>query len=1100
FALGELSAHNLRVGKLAELIHDDPSINYARISITLDNSDRAIPLDSDEVTISRRIDRNGESEYTVNGRQVSRNELLTLLSMANIRPSGFNIVPQGSVIEIAERGGVELRKMLEEVAGISDYEKKRAEAEEQLAIAEKNLAIAKASTKEVKARVKQLEKERNQALRRRLAENFLNSIQRHELERSISVLESELREVDERLLAAEERLRELEERRRARLEERERLREALEGISSRIEHADALASSLELLRRSRENRVNSLRIEISALEERCERLRREKDYLRESMRSLENRLAELSSERSRLLEEAEELKRLMDDASSREREKLEELRRAEETYAALKSIMERRLEEVRRRRLELEAEIAAAEAKHRALADEVKRLEAEIKKLRNERESILAELPDLEKKLETIVSGRRAVQEEVDKLERALEEQSSKISAIEEVERRLSAILERIASMGILKPEDNDFEKILDAIRCAGVRGVKGFLRAEISADEKILGVLETATEGWLDSLVVDSVATGLKIARALSGSGVRLRILPLDAALNARERPRIPGVKANSDWAEIALGYLLRDVRISDGPRHQAGKKILVDGVMIHPDLRIETISFSRELLSEVATREYREALRVLDKLRERREELRRELSELEKRMRALTSRSTSMSLEENRLTDRIQALMERASGAEKEILRRQERLAELRRELEELDRAVAEAKRKLEEIPEMKPDEEEMLSLKRLEEEMLEKRRSYEEARLRRSELQLRFSDAGRRLKELEAEEEHVKAEISRIAGKIEAAERERIEAAEKIRSLAAEEGILEIEIAEAMYGMLILSELRRSLDQDLKMLRLRAEETSAEISRLDEEIRAVSEARSSLRVRRAGLEVELGNLREKLSMIGEFTVEIPVIAGDELRELKAELEAELRELEVVNQLAPAQYEEIVGNYKIRSSRIAELEAERQEILRFIEWIESEKKRIFMETFNKVAESFENYFSRLTGGRGWLRLENPDNPFEGGIDMILAFPGKQPRSSRAASGGEKSVAAVALLLALQGLTPADFYIFDEVDAHMDLRYSQRLAELFKEMAKRTQIIVISLKDVMVEKADQVIGVYNAGGSSRVVKTRLEEVISDGR
>ncbi|MEM3921912.1 MAG: AAA family ATPase, partial [Nitrososphaerota archaeon] len=84
FALGELSAHNLRVGKLAELIHDDPSISYARISITLDNSDRAIPLDSDEVTISRRIDRSGESEYTVNGRQVSRNELLTLLSMANI--------------------------------------------------------------------------------------------------------------------------------------------------------------------------------------------------------------------------------------------------------------------------------------------------------------------------------------------------------------------------------------------------------------------------------------------------------------------------------------------------------------------------------------------------------------------------------------------------------------------------------------------------------------------------------------------------------------------------------------------------------------------------------------------------------------------------------------------------------------------------------------------------------------------------------------------------------------------------------------------------------------------------------------------------------
>jgi chromosome segregation protein len=392
----------------------------------------------------------------------------------------------------------------------------------------------------------------------------------------------------------------------------------------------------------------------------------------------------------------------------------------------------------------------------------------------------------------------------------------------------------------------------------------------------------------------------------------------------------------------------------------------------------------------------------------------------------------------------------------------------------------------------------EDEALSLKKLEEEMLEKRRAHEETRLRRSELQLRLSNARRRLETLETEERPVRAEISRIMERLEAVKRERIDAVEKARILKMEIRGLEMEIAEAACGMLMLSELRRSLDHDLKVLRSEVESASMNIGRLDEEMRGVSEARSSLRVRRAGLEMELGNLREKLSAVRESSIEVPPLAEEGLGELKVELEAELKELEMINQLAPVQYEEIVGNYKVRSSRIAELEVERQEILRFIEWIEGEKRRIFMETFNMVAESFEHYLSKLTGGRGWLRLENPDNPFEGGIEMILAFPGKQPRSSRAASGGEKSVAAVALLLALQGLTPADFYVFDEVDAHMDLRYSQKLAELFKEMARKTQIVVISLKDVMVEKADQVIGVYNAGGSSRVVRTRLEEVMGD--
>ncbi|MEM2818885.1 MAG: AAA family ATPase, partial [Nitrososphaerota archaeon] len=151
---------------------------------------------------------------------------------------------------------------------------------------------------------------------------------------------------------------------------------------------------------------------------------------------------------------------------------------------------------------------------------------------------------------------------------------------------------------------------------------------------------------------------------------------------------------------------------------------------------------------------------------------------------------------------------------------------------------------------------------------------------------------------------------------------------------------------------------------------------------------------------------------------------------------------------------------------------------------------------RKVFMNTFNKVSESFERFFSILTGGQAWLKLEDFDNPFSKGVEMILRFPGKSARSARSASGGEKSVAAVALLLALQGLTPAEFYVFDEVDAHMDINYSTRLAELFEEMSRKTQIIVISLKDVIAEKAEQLIGVYNRGGESRIVKMNVNEVV----
>ncbi|HDD66604.1 MAG TPA: hypothetical protein ENG52_03160 [Nitrososphaeria archaeon] len=325
---------------------------------------------------------------------------------------------------------------------------------------------------------------------------------------------------------------------------------------------------------------------------------------------------------------------------------------------------------------------------------------------------------------------------------------------------------------------------------------------------------------------------------------------------------------------------------------------------------------------------------------------------------------------------------------------------------------------------------------------------------------------------------------------------ADGERGEAERLIREHSTALRMLELELGELAYGLATLFEEGKNARERIEGIESGLKPLSEKLTSIEEEVRRREPLKSSLQIRRAQLEVQLKNLRERLSSLGEAGLEWPQLDDDVLDELSRELEGELRELEMINQLAPAQYEELIGNYKIRSARIAELEAERREILKFMEWIEGEKRRIFMETFDKVAEAFEEYFNRLTGGRGWLRLENPENPFDGGIEMILAFPGKQPRSSRAASGGEKSVAAVALLLALQGLTPADFYVFDEVDAHMDLEYSRRLAELFEEMAEQTQIIVISLKDVVVGKADQVIGVYSAGGASRVVKTRLEEVI----
>lgn len=1095
FALGELSAHNLRVGRMAELVHDDPSVSWARIAITLENSDRVLPIDSNEVTISRKITKSGESEYHVNGRQVSRNELLTLLSMANIKPSGFNIVPQGSVVEIAEKSGSELRKMLEEVAGISDYEKKKAEAEEQLAIAEKNLAIAKAGTKEVKARVKQLERERNQAFRRKLAEGFLKSIELLKLRKSMGEVEEELREVDGQLIRAENELKTLEEKKEALTRERDALNNLIKRLNERIDDVNERISALDLLRNSDEAKISDLRVKISALQERCERLRKEKEYMRRSLENAKERLKDLELRRASRLEQLERLRKEVEAMEAIREEKLRELKEAEEGYRALREEAEESVRKLQEKRVKLETEIAETLARRKAVEREIGKISSEVGNLEEVERNWLHEALRLWKLIEKAAAARAEIEERLKELRDLREDRRRRLELAEELERRLSSILERLASTGILKLE-NDSRKILEGIREAGITGVKGFLKDAIIADEETLRLLESASGGWMRALVVEDLALGIELAKAFSKLGLKLKILPLDAASSSSRKLKVDGISYRWRWAEKALSYVLKNAEFSSKLKLPTDKKIVLDDIILHPDLKIETTSLDKSSLSELASREYEAALKVLEGLRERLENLKEELGKIDGELQPLERERARMEIEMSRLEERLKRHQIQVSEALISELSRRIELERLHAERQEIERRLKEEQEELKLIPKPEVDEE---RLKDAEQGLLERRRAYEEARLKLSELELKLADIEDKIREDEKELQRLRREAEELTERMRSAEREYADSLRDVKESSRLAEALSREIAEAVYGIMMLGELRAEGEKKLREHLRRVNEIADELNLIGEEERKLADVKSSLQVRRAQLEIQLSNLKEKLSGIGGLLFSLPEADEAKLERLKQGLEEELKELEMINQLAPAQYEELVWNYKLRSSRIAELEAERQEILRFIEWIEGEKKRIFMETFNRVAENFEEYFSKLTGGRGWLRIENPDNPFEGGVEMILAFPGKQPRSARSASGGEKSVAAVAFLLALQGLTPAEFYVFDEVDAHMDLQYSRGLAELFKEMARRTQIIVISLKDVVVEKADQVVGVYNVGGASKLVKARLEEVIRSG-
>jgi chromosome segregation protein len=209
---------------------------------------------------------------------------------------------------------------------------------------------------------------------------------------------------------------------------------------------------------------------------------------------------------------------------------------------------------------------------------------------------------------------------------------------------------------------------------------------------------------------------------------------------------------------------------------------------------------------------------------------------------------------------------------------------------------------------------------------------------------------------------------------------------------------------------------------------------------------------------------------------------------------------LKKELASIGGVNELASAQYDEVKGNYKQLATRIYDLEKEKLSIVKFMNELDRQKLEAFMKAFKQVSDSFNDIFATVTSGIGQLFLEKPESPFEAGADIKLQFPGKTSMSIGSASGGEKSVGTVCFILALQAIHPMPFYMMDEIDAHLDVVNSQKLAELLKSKSKGSQFIVVSLKDVTISRADAVYGVFIQDGVSQIVGLPMQEVRTVGR
>ncbi|MGB8448753.1 MAG: chromosome segregation SMC family protein [Nitrososphaeraceae archaeon] len=1120
FVLGENSPKALRVDKFQSLFYDAQSSSHRliRVSISFDNSDRGIPVDTDTVSMSREMEgQSGDSQYYLNGKKVSKMTILELLEIVVAAPNKLNIVQQGMITRISELNVEERRRIIEDIIGLSYFDEKRTEALNQLSESDRRLEVAMARMGEIRKRINELEGERNDQLRY----NFLES----QLKRFKAILYSN--KIDH--LRKELQIR----------------TQMLEKNASRL---------IEL-----STKINELQKEIDTIDAEKTNFMQEVDVSNKTKAQLDTKITSIVYELERTKAIVKESDRRLEIIGQRLPAIKVEQKNLDSDFGITEAVINEKGTIVRRKRealTELKARFDQINSALEELSDIVTKNEKNKAAMIYRRDKLLSidsnlkiiiarleERSDtLEKKINSnqsrvdglrsdLISKKEIYEKLINEAHSALEQQrqasnilvQSKRDArkIEEDLRACSEILNkaqefstsyqtRIALANSIMNEDFALVELFNPqmeFRIVGL--VKDLLRWDPVYQKAVFA----AASDWMKACVVYSIKDMIKLASYLKERNIpRLRIIPLELVKNA-EKIRL----AENDHNIIGnLADFVQSSSIKNLPTYLFGNIILVrtaskaydlsqegyrtvtvDGELFEPRARSMLLDFGSkisDLTLDIILSNHINSLTESSKLLEevmkaKQKDLREINNQLETRQISLKRFDdivTESSINTSHLNESISMLEKTIVDMDEELLSTtreasnvQYQLQGLKRRVNVIENAVnrysTEISKSLldnatSEFSQLNSEKKELFKLIEMSEiETREMVTSYSSA-------ENEFKIQRERKLELESELEMLKVENEEKIHQVEtgSSRSEYLEA--ELIGLREEEQRI-IETAGGSYSVL------QEYEKRIKVLSEQERQLSREFNGIEKETVALKKDVSSFSSQESQAYNDLIWLGYK-----ELVESEPFDVENLIRELTQESD-EMRSS--LNLRADESYVQVTEGYRGMSGRKNELESERNSIVYFIEEIVREKKTVFMEAFQKVDQDIRKTFSQVSGGGAYLQMENEEDVFSGGLMYLVQFPGKPPRESTALSGGEKTMAATIFLLALQALKPSPFYLMDEVDAHLDAQNTEKLSKVLFERSKGNQIIMVTLKDSTVAKADQIFGVYPKSGLSQVVHYR---------
>ncbi len=1134
WVLGEQRIKQLRGASMQDVIFSGTemrkALGYAYVAITLDNSDHQLAIDYDEVTVSRRLYRSGESEYMINGTVCRLKDVNELFYDTGIGKEGYSIIGQGQIDRILSGKPEERRELFDEAAGIVKFKRRKYAAQKKLEDEKQNLVRVNDILAELEKQTGPLEKQSEKAriyLRKKEALKTLDV--------NVFLLENthvrqQLGEVDGKLKIANDDLEDTTQKFERIKEEYEQIESRIEILDQEIQNARETLTDTGVMRSKLEGEINVLKEQIKSAEGNEEHLKsrissiqeqidvheKEKASILQEKKETDDKLAQLEQERTEARALLEKTQGKIEELNNQIESGKNTIIDALNNRATIKSKLGRydtMLEQINIRKAELNSRLL------RAKSDEEEQTEA-IRKLEEEFEAVNVTIRELNEKQEVVEEKLAAVREELSDKDQKLRDtqvlyhqEKSKLEALANLTERYEGYGGSVKAVMEQKEQE---------------KGIIGVVADIIQAEAKYETAIETALGGNIQNIVTEDEETAKRMIGFLKKARAgRATFLPLTSITHPQEFKNPEALKEKGVIG-MADELVKTDKRYRNVAKAMLGRIVVVDNVdnavkiARKFDYGIRMVTLEGELLvpgGAISGGAFKNNSNLLGR--------RREMEELEKKVKQYVadvdrllneieetkSRRNKMRLELEDVKGQLQRKFIEQNTARMNVIQAQDKksetaegFGELKTEEQGLDQQIKEIQAGQDEITRELEDSEKLE--KNVEAQIAGFQKQLEAERALESEQSAKVSEWDVEVEKMRQSADFQRQNLERVEGEIVRHTEELAEVKDGL-SFGKEEverkkaSILEIEKTIAA-SHTTQTDTEKKLSENMatkeelsvkqKNFFTEREELSGRMASLDKEVYRLNGQKERME---ESIESQINYMWDEY----EITLsDAEALKDDQMNDLSAmkkdisTLKDEIRKLGDVNVNAIEDYKNLMERYTFLKTQHDDLVEAEQTLLGIIEELDTSMRKQFNEKFADINREFDKVFKELFGGgKGTLELIEDEDVLEAGIRIIAQPPGKKLVNMMQMSGGEKSLTAICLLFAIQNLKPSPFCLLDEIEAALDENNVARFAKYLHKLTKSTQFIVITHRRGTMEKADRLYGItMQEKGVSTLVSVNL--------